>query len=393
MRAGLVFLLLGYVLSQFYRACLAVLAPMLSADIGATAADLARASGLWFLIFAAMQIPVGWALDKLGPRRTAAWLLGLGAGGGAALFALAPAPWAVDLAMALIGIGCSPVLMAGYYIFARMYPAALFATLAGAMLGAGTMGNLAAALPLSLAAEAIGWRASMAALAGTTLVVALGIGRFVTDPPRAEAPAAGGSLLTLLAMPALWPVYAMMIVNYAPAAGLRGVWIGPYLGDVFGMDSAGIGTVGLAMGLAMVAGNFAYGPLDRLFGSRKWVVLVGNLLVAGCLLALWAAPGAGIWRVGVLLAAVGLFGASFPMIMAHGRSFFPPHLAGRGVTLLNLFGIGSVGIAQMLSGPFHAGLAASAATPEVPYAGLFLAYALFVLAGCAIYLLSRDRTD
>lgn len=393
MRAGLVFLLLGYVLSQFYRACLAVLAPFLADDIGATAADLARASGLWFLIFAAMQIPVGWALDKLGPRRTAAWLLGLGAGGGAALFALAPAPWALDLAMALIGIGCSPVLMAGYFIFARTYPAALFATLAGAMLGAGTLGNLAAALPLSLAAETIGWRASMALLAGVTLVVALGVGRFVSDPPRAEAPAGGGSLLSLLAMPTLWPVYAMMIVNYAPAAGLRGVWIGPYLGDVFGMDSAGIGTVGLAMGLAMVAGNFAYGPLDRLFGSRKWVVLGGNLLVVGCLLALWAAPGAGIWQVAVLLAAVGLLGASFPMIMAHGRSFFPPHLAGRGVTLLNLFGIGSVGVAQMVSGPFHAGLAANAVTPEAPYAGLFLAYALFVLAGCAIYLFSRDRTD
>ena len=39
-----------------------------------------------------MQIPVGWALDHIGPRRTAAVLLGLGAGGGAVLFALATSP-------------------------------------------------------------------------------------------------------------------------------------------------------------------------------------------------------------------------------------------------------------------------------------------------------------
>jgi MFS family permease len=76
MKTGIFFLVLGYVLSQFYRAFLAVLAPMLSADIGVRADELALASGLWFLAFAAMQLPVGWALDRLGPRRTAAWLLG-----------------------------------------------------------------------------------------------------------------------------------------------------------------------------------------------------------------------------------------------------------------------------------------------------------------------------
>ena len=67
MRAGIAFLIVAYVLSQFYRAVLAVLAPALAADIGATTEDLARASGLWFAAFALMQLPVGWALDRLGP--------------------------------------------------------------------------------------------------------------------------------------------------------------------------------------------------------------------------------------------------------------------------------------------------------------------------------------
>ncbi len=47
MAAGFATLALAYVLSQFYRACLAVLAPTLEADIGATAEDLALASGVW----------------------------------------------------------------------------------------------------------------------------------------------------------------------------------------------------------------------------------------------------------------------------------------------------------------------------------------------------------
>ena len=70
MRATLIILTFAYVLSQFYRAFLAVLAAPLQADIGATAAQLSAASGYWFLTFALMQLPVGWALDTLGPRRT-----------------------------------------------------------------------------------------------------------------------------------------------------------------------------------------------------------------------------------------------------------------------------------------------------------------------------------
>ena len=67
MRADLVLLTFAYVLSQFYRTVLAVLAQVLEADIGAGAEALATASGLWFLSFAVMQLPVGWALDRIGP--------------------------------------------------------------------------------------------------------------------------------------------------------------------------------------------------------------------------------------------------------------------------------------------------------------------------------------
>ncbi len=392
MRLGLIFLVLGYVLSQFYRAFLAVLAPVLQQDIGADAEALSVASGLWFLAFAAMQIPVGWALDVVGPRRTAAFLLATGAAGGALVFAMAQGPGQIYLAMVLIGIGCSPVLMASYYIFARVFPPAVFGTLAGAIIGFGSLGNLAGSLPLAWAAESFGWRGTLWGLAAITLAVAAALAAFIQDPPKAEQGENGrGSLLDILKIPAIWLILPMMLVNYAPAAGLRGAWAGPYLSDVYGLDATGIGQVTLVMGVAMIIGNFAYGPLDRVFGTRKWVVLFGNLVGAACLLLLWASPAAGVWRSGLLLAGVGLFGSSFPLIMAHARDFFPPHLVGRGVTLLNLFGIGGVGVAQFFSGRVFAAFEATAPDPASAYGGLFLIFGLAVLMGCAAYLFSRER--
>jgi predicted MFS family arabinose efflux permease len=392
MRTGLIFLLLGYVLSQFYRAFLAVLSPFLAQDLGAGPDDLARASGLWFLAFGLAQLPVGWALDRLGPRRTTMWFLGLGGGGGAAIFAVAQSAFAIDAAMVMIGFGCAPVLMAAYYIFARTYSAAVFGTLAGATIGIGSLGNLASALPLALAVEAFGWRETLWALSVITLLSALSVGRFVQDPPAAlRCDGEQGSLMDLLRMPALWLMVPMLAVNYAPAAGLRGLWIGPYYAQMYGATASNIGQITLLMALAMVIGNFAYGPLDRLLGTRKWVVMAGNTAGMVCLFLLWAFPVPGYWTAAMLFAAIGLFGASFPMLIAHGRSFMPPHLVGRGVSLLNFFAIGGVGLLQLASGHVHA----MATPPPVtaPFAGLFLLFALALAVGLAVYAFTEDRTD
>ena len=186
LRAGIAVLVAAYVLSQFYRSFLAVLTPALGRDLGATAADLSLASGLWFAVFAAMQIPVGWALDRIGPRRTAAWLFAACGGGGAVLFATAGSVWQIHAAMILIGIGCSPVLMASFFIFARVYSPAVFATLAGALIGFGSLGNIAGSAPMAWAVDSFGWRGTMLALGGATAAIALLIGTAVRDPDAVD---------------------------------------------------------------------------------------------------------------------------------------------------------------------------------------------------------------
>ena len=390
MRPDLILLCFAYVLSQFFRAFLAVLTKALESDIGATPEDLAFASGIWFLVFAAMQVPVGAALDKIGPRRTAASLLLLGGGGGALLFSVATTPAHVTVAMALIGVGCSPVLMASYYIFATSYPPARFATLAALMLGVGTIGNLVASYPMALASAWIGWRMSLVGLAALSALTAVGLYVLIRDPER-DAAAQKGSLLDLLKIRALWFIFPIMFVNYMAVAGIRGLWIGPYLSDIFTMSTGQIGTASLVMGLAMIFGTLAYGPADRLFKTRKWVVLGGNLVAALALFTLAMALSSAAWLSVLLMAAVGFFGASFPVIIAHARSFFPPHLTGRGVTLLNLFGIGGVGIMQFASGRLHTSL--SATDPALAYQTLFALFGALLLAGLLPYLFSHDRTD
>jgi hypothetical protein len=179
-------------------------------------------------------LPVGWALDTLGPRRTASVLFLTGRGcGGATLFATAQTPGTITLAMILIGIGCAPILMSTYYIFARILPAAIFGTLAGLTVGVSSLGNILSAAPWpGRSRSSAGARRSGASPIFTALV-GFGIAALVRDPPKPEGEPRG-SLVDLLAMPALWPILIAMFVCYAPAAGVRGLWISPYVAEVHG---------------------------------------------------------------------------------------------------------------------------------------------------------------
>ncbi|EKF43923.1 MFS transporter [Nitratireductor indicus] len=391
--AGIVALTVGYFLSQFYRSFLAVLTPALTQDLGATKADLSIASGAWFVVFALMQFVVGVSLDRYGPRKTASFLLVFGGAGGAVLFAAASNAWMVVLAMALNGIGCSAVLMAAVFIFAKSFSPARLAILISWLIAFGTMGNVISSAPMAAAAEAFGWRAVMAGLAVFTLLVGAAIYTLVRDPesdPEESGANSGFSgYIELLKLRVLWPILPLVIFNYAPSASIRGLWAGPFLADVYDADALLIGEVTLFMAIAMSVGSFLYGPLDMFFKTRKWVAFCGNMIALAALGLLALFPLAGIPAVTALLVVVGLCGASYGLMMSHGRAFVPSHLTGRGVTLLNFFSTGGVGVMQFATG----GVVAATAVPGDPlasYRPLFLFYFVLLGLALAIYLFCRD---
>ncbi|GLS28556.1 Sugar phosphate permease [Mesorhizobium albiziae] len=391
--AGIAVLAIAYVLSQFYRSFMAVLTPALIVELGATNADLSLASGAFFISFALSQFAIGVSLDRYGPRRTAAILLAAGGGGGAFLFAAAEQPWMITAAMVLIGIGCAPVLMAALFIFARIFSKARFAVLTSWLVAFGAAGNVIGASPLANAAEAFGWRPVMAGLGLFTLLTAAAVLALVRDPARPEGMPTGSAgfsgFVELLRMRVLWPIIPLIAINYAPPAGIRGLWAGPYLSEVYGAGTLVIGEVTLLMALAMVVGSFVYGPLDTFLKTRKWVGLIGNSisLAAICFLAVFTVSS--ISATTAALVVIGLCGMSYGLMMAHARAFFPPHLVGRGVTLMNFFTIGGVGAMQFATGAVVTANAVPG-EPAAAYTALFTFYAVMLGIALAIYLFSRD---
>lgn len=389
--AGIWMLVLGYMLSQFYRAFLAVLSTDLRAELGATPGDLAISSGVWFAAFALMQIPVGGWLDRNGPRKTASDMMFVTAVG-AVVFALATAPWHLHVAMALIGIGCSPALMGAYYIFARDFPKRDFGTLAGTFVAAGALGNLLSATPLVSVSEAIGWRPTLWLMVVITLVVAVGERLVVRDPARLDGSHPIGKLSDILRIRALWFILPLFAVNYGVSAAIRGLWAGPYLEDVFAASPQAVGYATLLMGITMILGNYFAGPLVGWIGSVRRTILIGAAATLAVTTTLWLLPDQSLPLAILLLALIGLSGASYVLLIAHGRAFLPPHLVGRGITFLNMLSIGGTGILQFGSRPIYQWTLANGG-PVAAYSTVFLSFSIPLAIGLALYFLTPEAPN
>lgn len=390
--AGIVALATAYILSQFYRSFLAVLTPALSSDLGATNAELSIASGTWFATFALMQFAVGIWLDRFGPRKTTAFLLGGCASAGAFILALATTPWMAIVAMGLIGMGCAPVLMASVFIFAKSYAPARLAILVSWFIGIGISGSIFGTAPLALAAQAFGWRVVMLGFAVLTLLVAGAVLVFVKEPSR-KAMAAGDSIfggyLELFRIRALWFIIPMIAFAMVPSQSIRGLWAGPYLTDIYHADAIFIGKVTLLMALSLAVGSFVHGPLDTLLRTRKWIIVGGALMTVTTLAWLAFVPSAPVFHMTGALMVIGLCSGGYGVLLAHGKAFMPPHLIGRGVTLLNFFSIGSVGLVQFVTGGIFSGVAVPE-DPEWGYQVLFFFFAAVTAICLLIYLFSED---
>ncbi len=386
MYVGIAILCIAYILSQFFRSFLAVLSSALANDIGAQPDDLAYSLGLLFFVFAVMQIPVGWGLDRFGPRIVSSVLLLIGGGGGAFLFASAQSPNHINLSMALLGAGCSPILMASYYIFARTYSPKIFATLAATFLGIGSLGTLIGASPLTYFVNIVGWREAVEFVGIFTILVSVLLLFNVKNPVlKNDGSLSTGGFWSILKSKDILLIAPIALICYAPVAGLRGIWLGPYFEKKFGASVDEIGTIGLIMSIGMVFGTFFYGPLDRIFKTRKWIVLTGNFICLLSVAALSFLPELPYRFAIICFAVIGFFGMSFPVVVAHGRSFVPIELSGRGVTLMNLFAIGGVGILQALSGFVF--------DRTGDFGAVFLVYYVLILMGLTVYLWSKDNTS
>jgi len=385
-----------YMVSQFLRNSVGVIAPNLATELNLSASEVGLLSSVFFFSFAAAQIPLGVALDRYGPRRCMLVCAGI-AIVGTLMFAAAASPFWLTVARVLMGLGSSCYLMAPLALYAKRFPPDRFATLVGVQLGLGTVGTLLATAPFAFAVALIGWRMSFVVIAGMVVAAAILVSVVVKDDkdgtPRARETLRDSLKGTLAAIrvPSFWPVFAVQLASYSSFVVVVGLWGGPYLTHIYGYSLTERGNMLFVAVLAQIVGSMLWGPSDRLFNSYKIPILIGLLLTAATLglaaiVGIFSPIALFLWFV-----AIGLFPAVLSVVIANGKSLFPPVLVGRGMTLMNMGTMGGVFVSQSITGAIidlfpitTEGYALNA------YRAVFGFQAVFILLTLLIFLWARD---
>jgi len=389
-----------FILSQFFRTAIAVIAPGFMAETGISAANLGLLTGAYFLSAAAMQLPAGILFDRYGPRLVVPALMSL-AVAGALLFALSHDPAFLVLGQVLIAAGCSGIFVGGLVLFGRWFAPHRFAAVSAAAFAVSGLGTLASGTPFAAAVEWIGWRGGYLAMAGVTAALAILIFAVVRDAPpghpwtrreRESLRQTLAGLRQIFAMREMVGLFAMCFVSYGAIMAVRGLWAGPYLTGIHGLGTIMLGNVLVILSLAGIAGLTLYGPLDRVFNTRKRIVMTGSAISAAALLVLAAMRAPPLGLAVVLLAGGALAGAVHVQILAHGRAFHGEELSGRVLTALNFCTFTGVGVLQIATGGVIDALTpAGAPVPAEAYRGAFALLGAVLLAALAIYSRTSDK--
>jgi MFS family permease len=343
----------GYYLSYVFRTINALIASDLTAELHVSAADLGLLTSVYFLVFAAVQLPFGALLDRYGPKTIQSSLLLL-ASAGALVFALADSLIGLIIGRALLGLGVALALMAGFKAIVLWFPPERIVLANGWLVMLGALGALTATAPAELIVQAVGWRGLFAMLAGLSAVAALLV-LFAVPEPRAGRPLKNAmptaSLWTIYRDPRFWRIAPLSALGIATSWSLQGLWATPWLRDVAGLDRANVVQHLSVMAFAVCTSALLLGmAAERLRrrGIKTELVLAsvlgGSMAAQTGLILGWPLPSYMLWAV------IAAAGAATVLSFAILADYFPKEISGRANAALNILHVGGAFVVQAATG-------------------------------------------
>lgn len=342
----------GHMLSTLLRTISGISLDVMAADFHTPPQTLASLTSVYYFAFAASQIPVGAAMDRFGVRPVSLSLL-CGTIIGALASGLATGPESFLFGQFLLGVATSGMLMCPMTLAAKQMSAARFGLWSGIILSIGNIGMLLSASPLAYVVEHFGWRAGFWISAGFGAAVALAV--FVLVPkqrveqadPSSPLSQMGDVLRIGLSRP-LRGLIALALVSLAASLVLRGLWGGPWLMEIKGLNRIEAGNVLGLFTLALIAGPALMGLFDRSFGHRREALAATHSFAAMVLAAM--AAGAPHYPLSELLGAtavpsqidavlfvlIGIAVSTQPLLYGMTRQLVDAQNAGKALSAINL---------------------------------------------------------
>ena len=356
----------GYILVYFHRLAPAVVAVDMMHDLNAGGTLLGLLGSAYFYPYALMQLPAGLLADSWGPRRTIT-LFSLIACAGSLILGLAPTSAVAIIGRTLVGLGVAMLFVPTMKILTEWFRPREFASMTGILLAMGGVGSLIATSPLALLTEWLGWRLAFLVVASLTLVLSGLVWSMVRDRPsdlgwespvdsRQQKQTISGlieGVKTVIGNRFFWPLATWFLFQNAIFFSFGGLWGGPYLQQVYGLDRTATGQVLSMLAVGLIIG----GPLQswlssRLCKRRKPILIFSSLVTIGLTsLLTFSTASLSLPALYLICFLLGSFTAASVVIgFSATKELFPAQIAGTAIGLINLFPFVGGAIFQPLLG-------------------------------------------
>ena len=353
---------LAYVAAVLGRSSLAATGVTAAERFDVSSGVLSLLAVVQLAVYAALQVPAGVLVDRVGPRRVIAGgavLVALGQ----AVLALAAPFWLAVAGRMLVGAGDAVTFVSVLRLIPAWFPARrvpVYNQLAGIL---GQLGQVISAIPLAALVVGTGWAPAYLAAGGTSVLVAVLVLAVVRDGPAGAppppAPAVAGGLAAALREPGVRLAFWCHLAAPFPGNVFGLLWGFPFLTGGEGLDGGTArGLLALYVGAGIVVGPLFGAMAGRWPARRVRLIVVSVLAQASAWVVVLAWPGPAPPALLVLLVVViGGGGPASLVAFDIARSAVPPSRLGRASGIVNVGGFVStiavvlgVGLALDLQG-------------------------------------------
>ncbi|MET3768151.1 sugar phosphate permease [Marisediminicola sp. UYEF4] len=339
--------IVAYVVAVMQRTSLGVSSVEAADRFAVSASVLSSLAVVQLIVYAALQIPVGVILDRLGPRvliAAGAILMGLGQ----LTLALAPSIGVAIAGRVLVGAGDALTFISVIRLLSAWFGGRVLPQVSQWTGNIGQLGQVLSAIPLSLVLHEFGWSTAFVAAAAGSVLAAVLVLVFISDGPVVRVVEdrtrtwreSMGLLRQSLARPGTQLGFWSHFVTQSPGTVLSLLWGFPLL-------TAGLGytnTVASLLLTLIVAAGMIAGPiigiLSARFPTRRSNLVLGIVTaMAVCWTAVLAWPvEPPFWLIVVLILVVGVGGPGSLVGFDFARTFNPLRSLGSANGVVNVGG-------------------------------------------------------
>ena len=330
------FLFYKYILQNYPS----IMTEPLMSEFQLSGVGLGNLAATFYYSFMAMQLFVGYMLDKYSPRWVTAGAI-LCCAIGVIWFSASHTVLNAGLSRALMGVGVAFATVSYMKLASIWFPPRLYSFIGGLLATSAMAGAVFGEAPLAWLVAIFGWRECLFIIGLAGIVLTLLFVAIVRDAPTSAAAQKSSRQVTwhdvweVLKNPQNWLLTLYGGLAFSPLAVFGGLWGNPFLQQAYQLSKTQAASIVSLVFVGLGVGSPLLGMLSDKLGERKKLMALCTLVSGIAITLVVYAHPLPIWLLSSLLFIFGFALGAFVLVFTIGKEINSIYLTATVIAMIN----------------------------------------------------------